>query len=276
MLGQSTESHEDPVGQLQFTQRKLQLQESLLSIENEPDTAASVGLFFGGRPVIGSRGIIADFGGKAIEQFQEVVSTRFASLNGPVGARGPIRQRDLTHLMITNVVRGSFGFVLEEVDTGTLVQTSLKTVVGEVTDLIYKVSAPDEETFEAAAETVDDRVLGSLRSFFNLLDDAGATLRMVEDEREFALARDAIERARQRVEGLTIIERDKSMEGVLYILPEGRKFELHPTESEGTIRGAISRECLQSLVGDDGEVRSGIVGTFQTTRLRVREVRVMN
>jgi len=274
VLANTTES-EDPVGWLQFSRRKEQLQHTLEEIGRAPVGTAAVGLFFGGRPVLGSRGILADFGGKAVEHFQEIVSTRFASLNGSVGSRGPIGQRDRTQLMITDVARGSFGFVLEELEQQSLIDTPLKMVVDETVDLIYKVSSPDEGAFEEAAELVDDRVLGSLQSFFKLLDTSGAVLRLVDTDREFSIARDGIERARERVEGLSLSEFDERNRGVLYVLPDAKKFELHVQPNE-IIRGNVAKSCVQVLLGSDGEVRQGIIGRVHDVVMRVRVVRVRN
>jgi hypothetical protein len=178
---------EDPIGWFQFSQRQTALRRKLEEVQNAETTSAGVALFFGGRPVLGSRGINADFGAKAVDQFQSVVATQFALQNGPIGARGPVRQRERAQLMITDVVRGSFGFVLEENNPDHLVNSSLKHVVDGVLDIIYRTAAPDEAAFDSVTETVDDRLLGTLKSFFKHLDDAGATMRVVEDEREFTL-----------------------------------------------------------------------------------------
>jgi hypothetical protein len=207
LLGSRTEA-EDPVGWLQFSRRKEMLEQQL-SAPSEVSSSAAVGLFFAGRPVFGSRGIAAEFGARAVEQFQAVVSTKHATQEGPIGSRGPIPQRDRSKLMITEVARGSFGFILEEAEGPQLVESPLRQTVDEVVDLIYRTAAPDEEAFEAFTEAVDNRVLGSLKGFFRLLDEAGATVRIVEEQREFTLARDAVERARERTESLVIDEQER-------------------------------------------------------------------
>jgi hypothetical protein len=116
-------------------------------------------------------------------------------------------------------VRGSFGFVLEEHDADHLIETSLKHVVDDVLDLIYRTSAPDEEAFETFTETVDPRVLASLRTFFSHLYSSGATMRLLEDERNIELPRDAIARAHARTDTIEIFETSTEASGVLYLLP---------------------------------------------------------
>jgi hypothetical protein len=262
----------DPVGWRQFSRRKEQLERELSDLTDAYSSAAGVGVFFGGRPVVGSRGVVADFGTKAIEQFQAVVSSTFAALEGRIGARGPLPQKERTQLYITDVARGSFGFILEEADSGQLVDTSLKYVVDSAVDLIYRVASPDEAAFDSATEAVDERVLGALQVFFKTLDDAGATVRLVEEQRDFTLQRDAVELARARTETLTLTEHDVTMRGTIYVLPDSRRFELH-SEGGETLKGTIAPQCLQALTDGGPEVRPGVIGSVRSVALRVREIK---
>ena len=73
-------SDDDPIGAHQFTHLVQELQGKLQGMPAAIAQApAGVALFFGGRPVVGSQGIQADFGGRAIERFQTLVSQRFAA-----------------------------------------------------------------------------------------------------------------------------------------------------------------------------------------------------
>src|SRR3546814_19009451 len=94
----------------------LDLNRRLREIEAAPSTSAGVGLFFGGRPVVGSYGIQAEFGAKAVAEFQTLVSNTFAAAEGTLGARGPVPQRARTQLMLPDLARGSFGFLLSKSD----------------------------------------------------------------------------------------------------------------------------------------------------------------
>ena len=127
-------------------------------------------------------------------------------------------------------------------------ESPLKHVVDEVIDLIYQTSAPDEEAFNSFVEAVDPRVLASLRTFFQILDNEGATMRIVEDQREFSLPRESIARARSRTDTIEIFETEKLFGGKFYLLPESRKFELHLQDGD-FIRGSVASEFLKSLVG---------------------------
>src|ERR1700722_4281978 len=81
------------------------------TMDSEP---AKVRLTFNGKPILGSHGIFADFAMRAVGQFSDTVSTLAASIEGPLGAAGPIPNRELYQLLITNTALGSFGFDMEE------------------------------------------------------------------------------------------------------------------------------------------------------------------
>lgn len=274
LLGLRTED-DDPLGWLQLTSRERELEGQLEALARVPETTAKVAVFFGGRPTFGSRGVLADFGGNAIEQFQAVVSTQYAALEGPIGARGPIPQRERAQLLLTDIARGSFGFVFEEAHSdGELLNTAVREAVGTVADLLVRVASPDEEAFEASVESIDSRVLTSITAFVRMLDDAGATLRIVEDERDFVLPRDALERARLRTESLEIAESSREVSGTLYILPDARRFELHPSDGSESYRGSVASELLNELVLANGELRPDTIGRTWLATLATREVRV--
>ncbi|MGY4476327.1 hypothetical protein [Bradyrhizobium sp. USDA 3364] len=267
----------DPVGWMQFSKRKEEIETQLAKLHGTPATGAAVALFFGGLPVFGSRGIKAEFGTKAVGQFQDVVTKRFAEYQGPIGSRGPTKQADQTAMMITDVARGSFGFVLEEVerDDQHLVESPLRLIVDDVLDLIYQTSAPDEEAFNAFVESVDPRVLTSLRTFFQTLDNEGATMRIVEDEREFSLPREAISRARGRTDTLQMTEDARPFEGRLYLLPDSKKFELH-LEDGSSMRGSVAQEFLKPLLTASQDIPDGILGMTRVVLVRVRTIEFPN
>ena len=261
----------DPIGWAHFTARADELERRLSALRDELETTASVALFFGGRPVVGSRGIQADFGGKALEEFQHAISTQLAALQGAVGTRGPIPHRARGQMLITDIARGSLGFVLEEAQPeGGLVDTQLKLAVDGIVDLIHRISSPDEEAFEVVTESVDNRVLGSVRSFLKLMDEAGATLRIVEGERDFSLQRDAIEIARRRVDELEIYEESITESGILYLLPDSRRFELHRADGS-VLRGMLSSEVSDYLL-PNGRPLPGIIGSLVTIGLARRSI----
>ena len=235
---------EDPIGFFQYTQRQEELQQKIEALGAAPELEASIALFFAGGPVTGSRGIRANFAGRAVEVFQELVSKRFASTElGELGQRGRVPLRANSDLMLTDVVRGSFGLLLtESVDTVPLAETQLKTVLSSVVESIGVAAAQDAEPFEALLEEIDARYLRSLGQFFELLDDEHATVRLVEGDLDQQFDGVQLHRARERTSAANIDERDdEQLQGLLYLLPAHRKFEL-VQESGESIWGTVSRE----------------------------------
>jgi hypothetical protein len=174
-----------------------------------------------------------------------------------------------TQLLVTDVVRGSFGFVLQGTEPvgGDAV---LKQVVDEVADTLSRMAAPDDALFDEASAGVDNRQLGALKEFFKLLDDEGASLRVVEGERDFELTTQAVQLARQRAEALSIEDRIETLEGEVIGWAEySLRFELRLHDDRSVVVGAVSREAMDRLVLEGANPLHSHV----RARVKVREVR---
>jgi hypothetical protein len=235
---------EDVMMRLGLEERRDELRRKLEALQAEDEPTASAALFFSGRPVVGGRGIESEFGGKAVQVFQDLVAKQFAQDAGGLGQRGVVPNKAATRLHITNVVRGSFGFLLEELDSQVpLLNSTLKTAVDHVSRLIAAFSEDDEERFEAVVETADERVLATARDFFSLVRQDGATFRIVvgELDRSFDLA--SVERAAERANVTTLEDRDERIAGVLTgVLPETHMFEFRCEGVRGVIKGKVDKE----------------------------------
>jgi hypothetical protein len=270
-----TPADEDPIEHFQFTHRVRELEERLAVLPGAIEAApAGIALFFGGRPVIGSHGINASFGTKAVGHFQTLVSQRFAAdEQGPLASRGRVPLADETQLLVTDVVRGSFGFVLEAAANLADSRVSLKAVVDEVADTLSRMAAPDEALFDEASAIVDDRQLGTLKEFFKLLDVEGTSLRLVEGARDFELDSAAVARARHRVEGLSITDRNEVYAGQIVGWTQySHRFELQLHDGSVIVTGAVAREAM------DRAVQEGLNPLHQHFRvsLKIRDVRARN
>lgn len=269
---------DDPIGQHQFSQLVDELSDKLnampQAIEHAP---AGVALFFGGRPVMGSHGIHAEFSSKALDGFQKIVSQRFASEElGPLASKGRVPLKDNTHLLITDVVRGSFGFVLQAAapdDATRDADTSLKAVVDKVASTISRVAAQDEMLFDEAVAEIDQRQKSSLTEFFKLLDTEGATMRLVEGERDFELDAAAVQRARRRVEQLQIVDRAQVFTGqVVGWTDFSAKFELRRHDTREVIQGSVTTDALNKVTVEGAEPYHKHV----RANVKVREVTARN
>lgn len=268
------QAHDDPIAEHQYGQRVSRLERELAELSQAAVQApVGVALFFGGRPVIGSQGIKATFGTEAVGQFQKLVSQRYAAVEtGPLASRGRVPMSDDTQLLVTDVVRGSFGFVLQASEP-TNGDSVLKQVVDEVADTLSRMAASDDALFDEAAARVDNRQLGALKEFFKLLDDEGASLRVVEGERDFELTAQAVRRARQRAEALSIVDRVETLEGEVIGWAEySQRFELRLHVDRSVIMGAVAREAMER------SMHEGFIPLHRHVRalVKVREVRLRN
>ncbi|EHS1102552.1 hypothetical protein RHA02_003535 [Vibrio cholerae] len=261
----------DIVGELQYREKLEKLDKEISLIKNANETNASVALFFGGEPVLGSQGILASFAGNVLENFQELVNKSFASKeNGSLGERGKIPLKANSNLMITQVAKGSFGFILDEVsDQIEITETALKHTVDYVLELINASAQPDDETFEKLIESLDKRVLQSLKDFFITLDKAHSTMRLVGDEQEYSLDSNWIHRARLRTEA-TEIEEDEDLVylKVLGLLPEHCKFEA-VTREGNIIYGSTTRLAAEQF-------RSELIGKQVKVNLLTKSIKPLH
>ena len=120
--------------------------------------------------------------------------------------------------------------------------TTLKTAVDETTRLLDAFGEPDEEQFRSAVETIDQRVLGTAREFFDLMRQSRATLRLVAGETDRSFGADAVARAAERATSTTVEDVQETIRGHLAgVLPDAHQFEFRAGVERGTIRGRVDR-----------------------------------
>lgn len=145
-------------------------------------------LYLDGGPVSGKT-IAAGFLGRALEELQGSLHALGASLLGRVGERGLLTSRAVeeTQFLVTGIVPGSFGVVLEA-PLGPIQQSMLT----EETDLSLAERATSRlidlleigstaETNDALVEALGDlglRPVNRLRGFADLMRDSEATVRL--------------------------------------------------------------------------------------------------
>jgi hypothetical protein len=271
---------DDVLGRSSFESRLGDIREELQKLGNEIDVMGSVALMFGGPPVQGSRAIDAEFATKTLDNFHALVSKQVARNEvGALGGRGPIPTHAEARLAITEILRGSVGFLLEERSENTqLADTAVKMAIHEVSDLISKSAAESDVEFEQAIETLDHRLILSLRDFFKTLDEHGASIRIVEDERDSILDAKSIQRARLRVDDTWFEDRESDLVvgELLGILPAGRRFEMKLADTGEVIRGAVAAASASKYVELIEGPTGGIVGRTWRVKMRIREVRERN
>src|SRR5467141_3856680 len=153
-------SDEDVMMRLGLEARRGELIAAIQDFDERGETGASADLFFGGRPVAGSRGIETEFAGNAVTRFQDLVAKLLAREVGELGQRGVVPNKDAATLHITKVVRGSFGFRLEEIEPQhEMVRTALKNALDNASQLLRAFAEPNDEKFQEAVEAVDNRIV---------------------------------------------------------------------------------------------------------------------
>jgi hypothetical protein len=241
----------DVFAKLSLQSRREDLQQELASLTNAQEVSASASLFFGGDPVLANRGIEASFGAQAMEKFQDVVTKIFAVQHtGSLGQRGTVPGKDASKLHITNIVRGSFGFRLEELSPqANLITSPLKDAVDEATRLMERFGVEDEEAFESEVENLDGRVLATIRDFFGILSDHRATFRLVSGNNDRSFRAQNIVRAAERAKITTLDEEDIELPGQLSgALRDSRIFEFRPENGRPTIKGSIGLDLSADTI----------------------------
>lgn len=262
--------------------RREELRELIAAAETETEEmAASAILYFAGRPVTGTRGIESEFAGAAVSKFQDLVAKVTAQEAGTLGQRGVVPNKGLSTLHITNITRGSVGFVLEEVQPSAQpFDTPLKNAVSEAMLLLDTFGEPDEAQFQNAIEAIDQRVFGAARDFFRLMRQCGATLRLVANESECSFNVEAVTRAAERAASTATEDAEKFIRGQLAgVLPAAHRFEFRTDDAHtmitGKIDSALAADAVTRLgrewVDVDAEARIVVKRVFRNDTL-VREV----
>lgn len=271
LLDQLTD--EDVMARFGLEARLDELREQIEELNALPEvTSASAILFFGGRPVTGSHGIESEFAGAAVTKFQDLVAKVLAQDSGVLGQRGVVPNKGASTLHITNVVRGSFGFQLEEMrEQEQLVDTSLKTAVDETLLLLDAFGEPDEERFQEAVAALDQRVLGTAREFFDLMRQGGATLRLVAGEVDHSYGAEAVGRAAERATSTTVEDLEEVVVGQLAgVLPDAHQFEFRAAGDRGVLRGRVDRAIEPNTLA---QFNRDWVNVTARAHLRVKRVR---
>ena len=130
-------------------------------------------LTFQGNPVVGSRGIHADFGSKAIDAFSKAITLVGASRHGSLGLRGPISHTEDYRLIITGTALGSFGFQVEAASQEPVPEgktTAIEAAITQVKGILRASVGTDEELTDSISE-IDDRALRGVHDFVKMVAD---------------------------------------------------------------------------------------------------------
>jgi hypothetical protein len=107
----------------------------------------------------------------------------------------------------------------------------LKSVVDDSARLLGSFAEEDEEHFASALSEIDNRVLGSVKTFFDILVKDSATLRVVAGESERVFDSKGVARASERANAMTVETNPETLSGILQgVMPDRHEFELRVDE----------------------------------------------
>lgn len=207
---------------------------------------ARVSLTYRGVPVVGTHGVLAEFGAAATKAFSVAITAIAASVSGALADKGPIPNRLANQLLITGPARGSFGFELEEIAAERQLDIEGTTPVAQaieiLTDLLEGTTKSDEELSEPLSRLADRAIL-AVTDFLSELADNDASCALSTDTRSFRFADvEQVKRSKARLSRDNIKEEDEVFVGSFVgVLPDKRLFEFRTVGGE-VIYGRIPTE----------------------------------
>lgn len=218
--------------------RAAEVEELLQSIAaQESIRRARVTLLFGGYPVSGTTGIDARFATDVLRRYQDLVSKTYAThLPRGLQSYGPVPAEQSTHLHITGVARGSFGFHLEEMSPPTLLPAEGSALADAVdhTNKVIAAACESDEAFADAMEEVGTRVFAALKEFFDVIYSNRATFKMQSTSLSASFDADRLRLALERAGSEQSEQQDHPVFGIFknILLGSGRFEHLLP---DGTL-----------------------------------------
>lgn len=230
----------------QSTESRLQaVSQALARIPDAGAARATVRLTFRGRPVLGSQGIFADFGMKAVSSFAEAVAAVAASLSAPLAAMGPIPNRDANQLLITGTAVGSFGFELQELpqqQPDWTERTAVSRALEQTQNLLLGTTARDDELLADTAAELDQRAIDKVRSFIAVLLDNEATCTLQNGDQVFSFTElGQVQASLARLGSDNLQESVIILNGVFEgLLPRRRTFEFRRADTGDVLSGKLA------------------------------------
>lgn len=243
----------DVVAEMNFQSRLEEISNELDNLERVDANVAEIALMFDGRPVHGKASIDAKFATKALSIFQDLLSKMYASTThfGLEGARGKIRGQTSSALRITELARGSFGFVLEEAsaDQHSSIPSAMREALDQTTATFSDLTQSDDDNFLLELDAINPRVFKSLKEFFNHLHSNEATLKTSLPDRTIAFGEEAVKRGHERLSLSKIEVDEKNWVGKLVgLTPISRSFEFLRDGALNAISGKFGEEISQDYL----------------------------
>ena len=226
---------------LEFRKRKVE--EILASRPPVVKEPAHVRLTFRGKPVVGSRGLLADFGAGAVKAFADAVAVVGASRDSSLKFRGAIPRREKYGLLITGTASGSFGFDLEETsgDDRFPQMSPVGTAVKRTISILEAAVGTDDEVLLDTVSDAHPRALGAIRTFLKKMAVQEATCALEFKGRTLRFSDvSEVRRVEKRLGSDHVLDEEQRMTGCfLGVLPAKRRFEFRNEGTDRVVAGRI-------------------------------------
>lgn len=204
-------------------------------------------LTFRGDPVVGSKGIYADFASEAMSVFSDVYAAVVAGLKGTLSNSGPITDKASNNILITGTAVGSFGFEFElpKQQNKQKELFSGKDIHDESIEFIQKLfnlsdKTPDDDVAEIVA-SVPQRTIRTFNNFLDLLEKYKAWCGLAFEGKTFQYENlEQVGNSIRRLRFENIYEDDKDFTGIITgILPGFRELQFDVEGTDDIIRCKI-------------------------------------
>ena len=226
---------------LEFRKRKVE--EILASRPPVVKEPAHVRLTFRGEPVVGSRGLLADFGAGAVKAFADAVAVVGASRDSSLKFRGAIPRREKYGLLITGTASGSFGFDLEETsgDDRFPQMSPVGPAVRRTISILEAAVGTDDEVLLDTVSDAHPRALGAIRTFLKKMAVQEATCALEFKGRTLRFSDvSEVRRVEKRLGSDHVLDEEQRMTGCfLGVLPAKRRFEFRNEGTDRVVSGRI-------------------------------------
>ncbi|MBL1148257.1 MAG: hypothetical protein HND56_01480 [Pseudomonadota bacterium] len=240
---------------LSLKKRKIEVEKQIQELINHRSNIGEVALLFNGDPVTGSYGINADFASDILAKFNRMIDTTMELVTRSRNVKHSATDATLEHipsnLCITSIAHGSFGFLMEEIDTKPmpLFATPIKEAIEKSADILDGVTSQDDERFDEIVQDIDHAVFSALKQFIKTLHKHNSRLKLYEAHRSFDFDNYAITRAYNRTDQSEVDETEVRKVGRLIgVLPIEKKFEFQPDGEEELISGKIGSRFSEAYI----------------------------
>jgi hypothetical protein len=245
------------------------LEKAKRDLENisKPPSLSRVRLTFRGPQVYGTHGINAEFGLEATYAYQDAVGKRANHLSKIATNRAaPLEPA----LAVVGVAQGSFGFVLEEIETNHIalpdmgVNSFVHSALAEIQLALEIAGGDDKDKFFGHMQNLDGGTVSALRDLIEITGFGNASFHLEGWESDFEIETPALLRAAKWAQDLVIKESVEMLIGTLTgVFAESREFEFIPdgrNRIEGTIDPSLD---AHNILQDWADQRC--IATFNLT-----------